>query len=76
MHCTENPIYVFSEMKLCCLIPNSYIGVSLSNLYISRIGLPIWQQKNRKTDPGNVQIAHRYMNMETVRQDIVILFWK
>jgi hypothetical protein len=35
MHCTENPICVFREMA------SSYIHVSVSNLYIPRIGLPI-----------------------------------
>jgi hypothetical protein len=30
----KNPIYVFPEMKLCGLIPNSYIHVSGSDLYI------------------------------------------
>jgi hypothetical protein len=53
-HCTENPIYVFSEMKLCGLILNSYIHVSVSDLYIPRIGLPIWLQQNRQADPGNI----------------------
>jgi hypothetical protein len=38
MHCTENPIYVFSEMKLFDLVPNSYIHVSVSNFYIPRVG--------------------------------------
>jgi hypothetical protein len=52
--CTENPIYVFPEMKLLGLAPNSYIHASLSNLYIPRIGLPIWLQQNRRTDPGNI----------------------
>jgi hypothetical protein len=33
IHCTENPIYAFSEMKLHGLIPNSYIQVSVSDLY-------------------------------------------
>ncbi len=28
MHCTENLIYVFTEMKLRRLVPNSYIHVS------------------------------------------------
>jgi hypothetical protein len=45
MHCTQNPIYVFPEMKLRGLVPNSYIHVSLSYLYIpslcSQIGRPI-----------------------------------
>jgi hypothetical protein len=40
-HCIENPIYVFPEMKLCCLVPNFYILVSVSDFYIPRIGLPL-----------------------------------
>jgi hypothetical protein len=32
-HCTENPIYVFPEMKLHGIV---------SDLFIPRIGLPIW----------------------------------
>jgi hypothetical protein len=41
MHCTENPIFKFPEMKLPALVPNSYIHVSVSDLYIPRVGLPI-----------------------------------
>ncbi len=52
-HC-ENTIYVFPEMKLLGLVPNSYIHVSVSDFYIPRIGLPIWLQQNRQTDPGNI----------------------
>jgi hypothetical protein len=37
IHCTENPIYVFPEMKLRGLLPNSYIHVSVSYLCIPRI---------------------------------------
>jgi hypothetical protein len=65
LHCTENPSYVLQEMKLRGLIPNSYIHVSVSNLYIPRIGLPIWPHQNRQTDPGNIEIVHRYMNVES-----------
>ncbi len=43
-HCTKNPIYVCPEIKLRGLVPNSYIHVSVSDLYIHRIGLPIWLQ--------------------------------
>ncbi len=75
-HCTENLIYVFPEMKLCGLVPNSYIHFSVSNLYIPRIGLPIWLQQNRQTNPGDIKIALRYMNLLTGRQNILILFWK
>ncbi len=48
-------------MKLRGLITNSYILVSVSDLYIPRIGLPIWLQQNRT---GNE-------NMETERQNII-----
>jgi hypothetical protein len=65
-------------MKLCGLIPNSYIHVSVSDLYIHRIILPIWLHQNRQTDPGNIEIAHRYMNMNVKigRQNTVILLRK
>ncbi len=32
----------FPEMKVHCLVPNIYIHVSVSDLYIPRIGLPIF----------------------------------
>ncbi len=54
LHCTENPFYVFPEMKLRGLDHNSYIHVSVSDLYIPWISLPIWQQQNRQTNPGNI----------------------
>jgi hypothetical protein len=57
LRCTENPIYVFPEMKLRCLVPNFYIHVSVSDLYIPRV-------------------AHRYMNVEIGRLNIIIMFWK
>jgi hypothetical protein len=76
VHCTENTIYVFPEKKLLGLVPNSCIHVCVIDLLIPRIGLPIWLQQNRQTNPGNKYIAHRYMNVEIGRQDIIILFWK
>jgi hypothetical protein len=51
-------------MKLRCLIPNSCIHVSMRDLYIPTIGLTILLQENRWTDRANIQIAHRYMNVE------------
>ncbi len=33
-HCTKHPIYAFQEMKLRGLVPNSYIHVSVSDLYM------------------------------------------
>jgi hypothetical protein len=53
VHCTEDPIDVFPEMKLRGLVPNFHILVSVSDLYIptktrsvhlfccSKIGRPI-----------------------------------
>jgi hypothetical protein len=37
-------------MKLHGLVPDSYIHVSVSDLYIPRVSLPIWLQQNRWTD--------------------------
>jgi hypothetical protein len=41
IHCKEDPIYVFSEMKLRGLVPNFHIHVSVSELHIPTIGPPI-----------------------------------
>jgi len=54
MYTIVNSIYVFQEMKLGGLVSNSYIHVSLSDLYIPGILLPIWMQQNRQPDPGNI----------------------
>jgi hypothetical protein len=54
-------IYVFPERKLLfrkqnynVLSPSSYTHISVRDLYISRIGLPILLQENMLTDPGNI----------------------
>jgi hypothetical protein len=41
-------------MKLHSLVPNSHIHVSMSDLHIPWIGLPIWLQQNRQADPGSI----------------------
>jgi hypothetical protein len=55
------PIYVFLEMKLLfptqnynVLSPGSYTRISVRDLYISRIKLPILLQGNMWTDPGSI----------------------
>ena len=66
------PIYVFPEIKLLfpkqnynVLSPSSYTHISVRDLYISRIGLPILLlQGNMRTIPKNIKIAHRHMNVE------------
>ncbi len=64
MHCNENPIYVFPEKELRGLNPNFHIQVSVSDLYIPRIGPHIFMQQKRQTDGGNMEIAHRHLNVE------------
>jgi hypothetical protein len=38
VHCNENPIYVLPEKELRGLSPSFHINVSVSDLYIPRIG--------------------------------------
>jgi hypothetical protein len=55
------------------LSPNFHIHVSVSDLYIPRIGPHIWLQQNRQTDPGNTV----YKSLTEIgRQNIIILYWK
>jgi hypothetical protein len=55
LHCTQNPIYVYPEMKLRGLVPNSYIYLSVSDLYIySQDRSAYCLQQNRRTDPVNI----------------------
>ncbi len=52
-HNTENSKQIFPEKELRGYSPNSYIHVSVSDLYILLIGLPILLQ-DRWTERGNV----------------------
>jgi hypothetical protein len=58
----RNPIYVFPEKELRGLSPNFQIHVSVSDLYILRVGPHIFLQQNMQVDHGKIQIAHRLMN--------------
>ncbi len=64
VHCNENPIYVFPEKKRRALSPNFHSHVSVSYLYIPRIGPHTFLQQNRLTVGGNIKIAHGHMNVE------------
>ncbi len=46
MHCNENPIYLFPEKQLRGLSSNFHIHVSVSYLYIPRIGPHIFLLQN------------------------------
>ncbi len=45
---------LFPKQNNNVLAPNFHIHVSVSDLYIPRIGLRILLQPNRQTDPGNI----------------------
>ncbi len=51
---TENLKQIFPEKELSGYSPNSYIHVSVSDLYITLIGLPILLQENRLTERWNI----------------------
>jgi hypothetical protein len=51
---TENSKQIFPEKELRGLSPNFHIHVSVSDLYIPTIGLPILLQENMWTDPGTI----------------------
>ncbi len=52
-HNNENSKQIFPEKELHALSPNFHIHVSVSDLYIPTIGLPILLQENMWTDPGD-----------------------
>jgi hypothetical protein len=51
---TKNLKKIFPEKLLRGLNPNSYIHVSVCDLYVSPIGLSILLQENRWTDRRNI----------------------
>ncbi len=66
LHCNENSIYVFLYWELRGLSLNFQIHVSLSDLYIPRIGPYIFSSR----------ITHRHMNIEIGTKAEQFLFWK
>jgi hypothetical protein len=65
IHCTENSRQIFPEMKLRGLVPNFCIHASVSDLYFPTIGPLFCRSVLRlRTYGGNIEIAHRHMNVE------------
>jgi hypothetical protein len=53
-HITEHLKQIFPEKGLRSYNPNSYIHVSLSDLFIPLIGMPFLLQENKWTERGNI----------------------
>ncbi len=76
-HCKENPIYVFLFWELRGLSPNFHIYVSVSDLYIPRIGPHISSSRiGRPILEIYKSLTDMYMSVGTGRQNIIILFWR
>ena len=74
-HFTENSKQMFPERKLRGLVPNSFIHVSVSDLYTYIIyPRSVCLFCCRKIGKPSIQIAHRYMNLEIRTEAARFLF--
>jgi len=62
-HNTKNSKQIFPEKELRGQSLNFHIQVSVSDLFIPTIDLPILLQENMRTDPGSIKTIRRHMNV-------------
>jgi hypothetical protein len=72
-HSTENSKQIFPEKELRGLNPNVHIHVSVSDLYIPRIGLPILICGQNL---GIYKSNHRHLNVEIGTDAAQFSFWE
>jgi hypothetical protein len=68
----ENSKQIFPGKELRGYSPNPYIHVTVSDLYISLIGLPILLQKNRWAKRGNITVAPSRVIYLHLKKDVTI----
>jgi hypothetical protein len=69
--------FMYSQKRNCGgLSLNFHIHVSVSDLYIPRIGPQILLQQNSQTNCGNIYISHRNVNVEIETDAKQFLFWE
>jgi hypothetical protein len=62
--CTPRNETVISKTELLCSASQFLLSYICERFIYFQIGLPILLQEYMWTDPGNIQIAHRHMNVE------------
>jgi hypothetical protein len=75
MHCNGNSVYIFLFWELRDLSPNFHIHVSVSDLYVPRIGPHISSSRKGRPIVG-IYNSLTDMNLEIGTEALIFLFWE